>query len=96
MSSKSPSPFYTRGSNPTTSILKRKLQPLKVQKSNCSWSGMAAISTAILSQIKSGEHIISVRRPYTGTDRFMKEILPPLNIEVSFVDGTDTGNFKIK
>ena len=41
-------------------------------------------------------HIISVRKPYTGTDRFMKEILPPLNIEVSFVDGTDTENFKNK
>ena len=36
-------------------------------------SGMAAISTAILSQIKI-EHMISVKRPYAGTDRFMKEI----------------------
>ena len=49
---------------------------------------MAAISSAILSQIKSGEHIISVNKPYTGTDKFMREILPKYNIDVTFTDGT--------
>ena len=97
MSSKSPSPFYTRGSNPTTSIFEKKIAALEgTEKAIALGSGMAAISTAILSQIKSGEHMISVRRPYTGTDRFMKEILPSLNVEVSFVDGSDTENFKNK
>ena len=32
MSSKSPSPFYTRGSNPTTSIFEKKIAALEGQK----------------------------------------------------------------
>ena len=94
MSSKSSNPFYTRGSNPTTSILEKKIAALEgTEKAIALSSGMAAITTAILSQANSGDHIISIKRPYTGTDRFMKEILPKLNIEVSFVDGTKTENF---
>ena len=97
MSAKSLQPFYTRGSNPTTSIFEKKIAALeKTDKAIALSSGMAAISTAILSQVKSGEHIISVERPYTGTDRFMKEILPSLNIEVSFIDGCFPKNFKNK
>ncbi|RPG64186.1 MAG: aminotransferase class V-fold PLP-dependent enzyme [Flammeovirgaceae bacterium TMED290] len=97
MSAKSSQPFYTRGSNPTTSIFEKKIAALeKTDKAIALSSGMAAISTAILSQVKSGEHIISIERPYTGTDRFMKEILPSLNIEVSFIDGCFPKNFKNK
>ena len=40
---------------------------------------MAAISTAILSQVKSGEHMISVNQPYTGTDKLMKSIAKSWN-----------------
>ena len=88
-------PFYTRGNNPTTRILEEKMAALEKTESAIAIStGMAAISSAILSQIKSGEHIISVNKPYTGTDKFMREILPKYNIDVTFTDGTSTDNFK--
>ena len=88
-------PFYTRGKNPTTRILEEKMAALEKTESAIALStGMAAISSAILSQIKSGEHIISVNKPYTGTDKFMREILPKYNIDVTFTDGTSTDNFK--
>ena len=88
-------PFYTRGNNPTTRILEEKMAALEKTESAIALStGMAAISSAILSQIKSGEHIISVNKPYTGTDKFMREILPKYNIDVTFTDGTSTDNFK--
>ena len=88
-------PFYTRGNNPTTRILEEKMAALEKTESAIALStGMAAISSAILSQIKSGEHIISVNKPYTGTDNFMREILPKYNIDVTFTDGTSTDNFK--
>ncbi len=90
-------PFYTRGNNPTTRIFEQKIAALENTESALAFStGMGAISTAILSQIKSGEHIISVDRPYTGTDKFMREILPKYNIKVSFVDGSSTKNIEKK
>ena len=88
-------PFYTRGNNPTTRILEEKMAALEKTEAAIALStGMAAISSAILSQLKSGEHIISVNKPYTGTDKFMREILPKYNIDVTFTDGTSTDNFK--
>ena len=90
-------PFYTRGNNPTTKIFEQKIAALENTESALAFStGMGAISTAILSQIKSGEHIISVDRPYTGTDKFMREILPKYDIKVSFVDGSSTKNIEKK
>ena len=90
-------PFYTRGHNPTTKILEQKIAALeKTENAIALSSGMAAISTAILSQVKSGEHMISVNQPYTGTDKFLKEILPSYGIEVSFVSGEDPLNFSKK
>ena len=90
-------PFYTRGNNPTTKILEQKIAALeKTENAIALSSGMAAISTAILSQVKSGEHMISVNQPYTGTDKFLKEIIPNYGIEVSFVSGEDPLNFSKK
>ena len=90
-------PFYTRGHNPTTRILEQKMAALeKTENAIALSSGMAAISTAILSQVKSGEHMISVNQPYTGTDKFLKEILPNYGIEVSFVSGKEPLNFNNK
>ena len=51
--------IYTRGHNPTTKIFEKKIVALESTESAIALSsGMAAISTAILSQVKSGEHMI--------------------------------------
>ena len=57
---------------------------------------MAAISTAVLSQVKSGENMISVSRPYSGTEKLFKEVLPNYGIEVTYVDGQNPENFRKK
>ena len=90
-------PFYTRGHNPTTKIFEKKIAALeKTENAIALSSGMAAISSAILSQIKSGEHMISINQPYTGTDMFMKNILPDYNIDISFINGEKKENFENK
>ena len=87
MISKNNIPFYTRGHNPTTRILEKKIAALeKTENAIAVSSGMAAISTAILSQVNSGDHLISINQPYTGTDKLMKEILPKMGIQISFVE----------
>ena len=80
--------FYTRGNNPTTRILDKKIAALeKTENAIGLSSGMAAISTAVLSQVKSGENMISVSRPYSGTEKLFKEVLPNYGIDVTYVDG---------
>lgn len=49
-------------------------------------SGMGAISTALLSVLNSGDHLLAQRGLYGGTHTFMTDELPHFGIEVDFVD----------
>lgn len=89
--------FYTRGTNPTTRILEKKIAALEnTENALALSSGMAAISTAVLSQVKSEEHMICVKNPYSGTEKLLNEIIPKYGIEVSYVEGKDPINFTKK
>ncbi|MFA9378418.1 MAG: PLP-dependent aspartate aminotransferase family protein [Lachnotalea sp.] len=57
-------------------------------------SGMGAISTTILSQVKAGDHIISDMTLYGETIDIFKEILPNYGINVTFVDFTKLEEIK--
>ena len=54
-------------------------------------SGMAAISTSLLSNLNSGDHLIVQGDLYGGTRNFIKKEFPKYNIEFSF-----TKNLKIE
>ena len=52
-------------------------------------SGMAAITTAILSFVKSGDHIISSPVLYGGVQDYLANELPRFGVEVTFADLLD-------
>lgn len=83
---------YTRFDNPTIRTVERKLAALEgTEEAALFSSGMAAISTSILTLISTGDHIISTRDIYGGTITFLTKILPKYGVEVSFVETTDLG-----
>jgi len=87
--------IYSRGNNPTIDILCKKIAALEETEEALAFaSGMAAISSAILSFIKSGDHIVSVRNNYSWTNILMTRFLPRFGVETTFVDGTDPCNFE--
>src|SRR5664279_1632020 len=58
--------LYSRGKNPTVEILRRKLAALDGAEDCLVFnSGAAAIFAAVLSNVNQGDHIISVRDPYS-------------------------------
>jgi cystathionine beta-lyase len=59
-------------------------------------SGMAAISTALLSFLKSGDHVVIQQSIYGGAFNFMVEELPKLGIEFDFTDGFSEEDFRSK
>jgi cystathionine beta-lyase/cystathionine gamma-synthase len=86
--------IYTRYNNPTIEALERKVADLEGGEAAVAFaSGMAAISTTILTLAGEGGHIVSARDLYGGTYTLMKDILPSLGIDVSFVDTRDTDAF---
>lgn len=87
--------LYSRGLNPTTDILRKKLAALDVAEDCLVFgSGAAAIFAGILANIKGGDHIVSVRSPYTWAQRMFDVILPRFGITTTYVDGRDTKNFE--
>ncbi|NOQ54888.1 MAG: aminotransferase class V-fold PLP-dependent enzyme [Thermoplasmata archaeon] len=86
--------IYTRYNNPTVEALERKVADLEGAGSAVAFaSGMAAISTTLLTVAGKGGHIVSARDLYGGTYNLMRDILPSLGIEVTFVDTRDTRSF---
>ena len=83
-------PIYSRGNNPTVSLLAQKIAALEnAQDCLLFGSGSAAIASAIMSQVKTGDHVICVQSPYSWTYKLLTELLNRFKVEVSFVDGTD-------
>lgn len=79
--------LYTRWSNPTTHQVEEKLSLIEgAEESVALSSGMAAISSAILAFVKSGESIISCDAIYGGTLHFFEMLIEDLGIKVDFVD----------
>lgn len=87
--------LYSRGNNPTVDILRKKLAALDGAEDALIFaSGIAAISIPIIALLKSGDHIVSVERPYSWTKKLFERLLPKLGITTTYVDGTKTENFE--
>jgi len=87
--------LYSRGLNPTVEILRKKLAALDAAEDCLVFnSGAAAIFAAILANVKSGDHIVSVKGVYTWARKMFEKILPRFNVTHTYIDGTDIENFR--
>jgi len=59
-------------------------------------SGMAAISTTLLSILSSGDHLLAQECLYGGTHDFITKDLETFGISYDFIDGDDQGSWKHK
>ncbi len=79
--------IYTRYGNPTLRVAEAKLAALEEGEAGLvTASGMAAISSTLLTFVGAGEEIIATRRLYGGTYRLMRDLLPRFGIKVYFVE----------
>ncbi len=82
--------FYTRYGNPTNTDAEKAIAELEGTDAALLFaSGMAAITTSILSLVKAGDHIVAQRDIYGGAIKFLSQWLPKLGIETTFVDTND-------
>jgi methionine-gamma-lyase len=81
--------LYSRHTSPSNMYLADALAAMEgTAAANVMASGMGAISTTILQMCEAGDHIVSSRTIYGGSYAIMKNYLPKLNINTSFVDVT--------
>src|SRR5690242_15830164 len=81
--------LYSRGLNPTVDILRKKLAALDAAEDCLVFnSGAAAIFAGVLANVKAGDHIVSVKEPYTWAKKMFDVILPRFGVTTTYIDGT--------
>ncbi|UAM98342.1 aminotransferase class I/II-fold pyridoxal phosphate-dependent enzyme [Polaribacter litorisediminis] len=81
--------LYSRHSTPSNMHLGEALAAMEgTETANVAASGMGAITPVLLQLCNAGDHIVSSRTIYGGTYAFLKNFMPKLGIETSFVDIT--------
>jgi cystathionine beta-lyase/cystathionine gamma-synthase len=88
--------IYTRGHNPSVRIVEEKIAALAGgEKAHLFPSGMAAISAAILSCIKTGDHIVAIKNIYGPANNLLQNYLKPkFGIEITYISGNTVEEFR--
>src|SRR5262249_24789436 len=81
-----PDRFYSREGNPSVASVEKKLAALEgCEDAVLFASGMGAISTAFLSHLKPGDHVVATEDLYGGALRLFKDVLAPIGVETTLV-----------
>jgi len=85
--------LYTRYENPTVRELESTLASLEGGAAALAFaSGMAAMTTALLSLVRAGDEVLASPSLYGGTARFVRDVLPRLGIASRLVPLREPGS----
>ena len=86
---------YSRISSINSEVVSAKLAALEgAEDAEVFSSGMAAISTTLLTLLSKGDHIIATPDCYGGTYALLTDILPRMGIEVTMADIRDPSSYE--
>ena len=87
--------IYARYGNPTVAMFEERIASLEgAEDAFATASGMAAVSGALTSMLRAGDHVVSARALFGSCLYVLEEILTRLGVKVSFVDGTDLDQWR--
>ncbi len=82
--------IYARYGNPTVRMFEDRIAALEgTEDAFATASGMAAVSAALTSMLRAGDHVVSARALFGSCLYILEEVLTRYGVEVTFVDGTD-------
>jgi O-succinylhomoserine sulfhydrylase len=87
--------IYGRFSNPTVAMFEQRMCLLEgAEDARATASGMAAVTAAIMGQVKAGDHIVAAKALF-GSCRFIVEDLAPrYGVQCTLVDGGDLDQWR--
>lgn len=82
--------IYARFSNPTVAMFERRMAALEgAEAARATASGMAAVTAAIVGQLRAGDHVVAARALFGSCRWVVEEFLPRFGVASTLVDGTD-------
>ncbi|WP_291270514.1 aminotransferase class V-fold PLP-dependent enzyme [Geothrix sp.] len=90
-----PGNIYTRIMNPTTAVLEQRVAQLEGGiGALATASGQAAITLALTTLLRGGDHVVAGNNLYGGTYNLLHHTLPRTGITTTFVDSTKPEAFR--
>jgi O-succinylhomoserine sulfhydrylase len=80
---------YSRFSNPTVTMFEQRMAALEVaEAARATATGMAAVTTALMGQVRAGDHIVASKALFGSCLYVVEEHLPRYGVSSTLVDGT--------
>ncbi|HMO72914.1 MAG TPA: O-succinylhomoserine sulfhydrylase [Paracoccaceae bacterium] len=87
--------IYARYGNPTVRMFEERIAAVEgTEDAFATASGMAAVSGALMALLRAGDHVVSSRELFGSCLYILEEILPRWGVSVTFVDGSDLGQWQ--
>ena len=81
---------YSRQTNPTVSMFEERMVLLEgAEVARATATGMSAMATALLCQLKAGDHVVAARALFGSCRWLVDTLLPQYGIETTVIDGRD-------
>jgi len=82
--------IYSRFSNPNISMFESRMCALEgAEAARATATGMAAVTTAILAPLRSGDHVVAAKAMFGSCRYVVEDLLPRYGISSTLVDGLD-------
>jgi O-succinylhomoserine sulfhydrylase len=86
---------YSRFSNPTVAMFEARMCALEgAQAARATATGMAAVTTALMGQLRAGDHIVAAKALFGSCRYVVEEHLPRYGIASTLVEGTDLAQWR--
>ncbi|BBU62770.1 O-succinylhomoserine sulfhydrylase [Methylosinus sp. C49] len=87
--------IYSRFSNPTVAMFEQRMCLLEgAEAARATASGMAAVTAALLAQLRAGDHIVAARALFGSCLYVVEDLLPRFGVASTLVEGADLSQWK--
>jgi O-succinylhomoserine sulfhydrylase len=86
---------YSRFANPTVRMFEERMAAFEgAEDARATATGMAAVTLAVMGQVKAGDHVVSSRALFGSCLYIVEELLPRFGVTSTLVDGTDLDQWR--
>jgi O-succinylhomoserine sulfhydrylase len=86
---------YSRFANPTIAMFEQRMAALEgAEAARATATGMAAVTTALMGQLRAGDHVVAAKALFGSCRYVVEDHLPRYGITSTLVDGTDLDQWK--
>src|SRR6516162_10443236 len=87
--------LYSRFSNPTVAMFERRMAAFEgAEAARATATGMAAVTTALVGQLRAGDHVVAAKALFGSCRWVVEDFLPRFGVASTLVNGLDLDEWR--